>query len=369
MEHELSFSSPGAAGVISELQTIVALMSQIKALGGTIGVGVSPGGRGLGFEGQGKGRGGATAATMGQLAATNATNVRKAGAAERIARDFEQRLEARPIIRQYLKEVGGSSITRTINEFTEMGPGRYQYLEPSAISRGRPSFVQNMYSTSFAGAEAAGSTWSRLKSRWKSALAEGAEKATLARGLRAAASFAGPGVSQAYKSMKLFTRANSSISAIIAADMAISAQQASSSGESAVAKMQDRYQQAQGNARRVGVTPQRMLGDRGSSWNVAGYSPQDIWAEYANWQENMLEYAGFGPNQLKKAYTEETALANYASAWNSGPAYDAMRSAASAQPDPVKYMREQYKAYYGAKPKAEAHRSTLTIFARTEKGG
>lgn len=49
-DHEINFSDPGASGVIDDLRTILALIRQIKAEGGGIGVGGGVGG-GLGFGG------------------------------------------------------------------------------------------------------------------------------------------------------------------------------------------------------------------------------------------------------------------------------------------------------------------------------
>lgn len=57
MDHELTFSDPGAAGVIQDLRTILSLIQQIRTAGGGIGIGGGVGGRG-GSAGRNEGIGG-----------------------------------------------------------------------------------------------------------------------------------------------------------------------------------------------------------------------------------------------------------------------------------------------------------------------
>ena len=146
---------------------------------------------------------------------------------------------------------------------------------------------------------------------------------------------------------------------------------ATAAGESELSQLRNEYQLAKDNARRFGISPRDMLADLGQgrgSGNFPWYTATDFRELYEQTSYWMGE--GLGVTTYKKQYQVETALAKYASAWNNQGAYDAMAMAAYDDPmnNPRQYLKERYKEHYGAKPKGEAHRSTLTIFARTAKG-
>jgi hypothetical protein len=124
MDHEIAFSSPGAATVIADLETIYSLMIQIRTLQGNVG-GLAGGGfRGRGFAGEGVGGGQSRRKSRGSL-------LNDIGTASNVAR---------------LSELG----SKIIGETSGMGN---QVSQAAALRRGRralselgiPKGMQNPY--------------------------------------------------------------------------------------------------------------------------------------------------------------------------------------------------------------------------------
>ena len=387
MDHELAFSDPGAAGVIRDLQTILGLIQQIKAAGGGIGIGGGPGGVGGGASGGGiasmKWTSGLIGSTYFMAGTQQIARQDRRATIARVFSDAQYDFSKYDYFRGNIGNftgVGGDARNYPRRDNLSQIKGIKRWRESIAISRMRDRMIEKMGQATMAAVSSVvrpeqmkfkfgnrtGFILADMLSpaAWTKAL--GARAASPAMRLGARHVFSAAGVS--LRQMKRF---GTSAGLVMLADMAIQAQEASWSGTSPRSMAIDRYQRAQSNAQRFGISTHPMMGDKGRN-EFAGFSATDIFYEFGTGiHQAWGKLTGEG-NIILNRYNVETALANYSSAWNTQGAYDAARQAAYDDPynnDPVKSLRERYKKYYHARPKAQAHRSTLTIFSRTEKGG